>query len=352
MACYNPLHAMARKREGSFKKDLVFGNFDENCHHYERDGKVYSEFMLIPCGQCIGCRLEYSRQWAIRCMNEAKMWKNNYFVTLTYRDEHLPCADNILVNESTGEVVLDEITGEVKVIESHPLVPDDLTKFIKLLRRELEYHYNWTGVRFYACGEYGSKYQRPHYHIILFNMPELDLDIYSKRNNFIIFTSNFIDKVWKKGYNTVAEVNFDTCAYVSRYMLKKHKGKDFEFYSDNGLVPEFTRCSRRGGIGQKYFEDNWQRIYAHDEDVLSTPSGVRYIKPPKYYDKLFDIDHAEYLSYLKQKRKESAEAALASQLANSSLTKEQYLKQKLYNKSFDIKNKLQPWRHLHIDDPR
>lgn len=45
--------------------------------------------MLLPCGQCVGCRLEHSRQWAIRCLDEASMFKENCFVTLTVDPEHV-----------------------------------------------------------------------------------------------------------------------------------------------------------------------------------------------------------------------------------------------------------------------
>ena len=47
------------------------------------------EPIKIPCGQCLGCRLERSRQWATRCIHEASLWSHNCFLTLTFDDGHL-----------------------------------------------------------------------------------------------------------------------------------------------------------------------------------------------------------------------------------------------------------------------
>src|SRR4051794_29862641 len=53
----------------------------------------------LPCGQCIGCRLERSRQWAIRCSHEAKLHEENCFITLTYAPEHLPPGGTLVVKD-------------------------------------------------------------------------------------------------------------------------------------------------------------------------------------------------------------------------------------------------------------
>lgn len=217
MPCYHPLKAYYRFREDG-KKDLVFVD-DNSLPTFERDGKLYFAPISIPCGQCIGCRLEYSRQWAIRCVLEAMQHDNNYFLTLTYSDDHLPFQNNFVFDESTGEVLTEFV--------SYPLVPSDLRNFIKNLRRQLEYHYNHQGLRVYYCGEYGSLNSRPHYHLILFNMPKLDDLIFYKKNHegSPMWNSPFLDKIWKKGFAVVAEVNYKTCAYVARYMLKNIKAK-------------------------------------------------------------------------------------------------------------------------------
>lgn len=75
------------------------------CYHpllaYKHDGKVvfekpraFAQGFNLPCNQCIGCRLNYSRQWAIRCIHEAQMHKNNCFITLTFSPEALASRQN------------------------------------------------------------------------------------------------------------------------------------------------------------------------------------------------------------------------------------------------------------------
>ena len=77
----------------------------------------------VPCGKCIGCRLEHSRSWAVRCVHEAYMYENNCFVTLTYDDEHLP------------------LTGDGLAT----LQRNDLTLFLKRLRKRYSHKIRYFG---------------------------------------------------------------------------------------------------------------------------------------------------------------------------------------------------------------
>ena len=80
MACFHPLKAF-RTADG----EIIF-----NSHRRDTVADL-----TLPCGQCVGCRLERSRQWAIRCVHEASLHQDNCFITLTYAPEHLP-SDNSL----------------------------------------------------------------------------------------------------------------------------------------------------------------------------------------------------------------------------------------------------------------
>lgn len=113
------------------------------------------DYQKIPCGQCIGCRLSYSRQWATRCVLEAMEYPEdyNYALTLTY--------DPLLVPRPVKCTKLD--TGEV--FEKFPLEPKDLQDFMKSIRYYFAEHFNHQGIRFFACGEYGDKNERPHFHV-------------------------------------------------------------------------------------------------------------------------------------------------------------------------------------------
>lgn len=88
----------------------------------------------VPCGKCINCRVSRSREWTIRLMNELQYYKTSLFVTLTYDDEHLPSDNGLHIS--------------------------DLQKYFKRLRRDLDY--SNRKIKYFACGEYGDQFGRPH----------------------------------------------------------------------------------------------------------------------------------------------------------------------------------------------
>ena len=121
----------------------------------------------IPCGQCIGCRLDYSREWANRAYLESKKYDQNYFITLTYDDDQLTILDEI---ETPNEFTFTK--NDIDEIEwVGTLVPKELQDFIKRLRINMQRKYGQKEpIRFMMCGEYGGKTRRPHYHLIAFNL--------------------------------------------------------------------------------------------------------------------------------------------------------------------------------------
>lgn len=339
MSCYHPLDAFGIPNPETGKMKIVFpkvGYKDPPQEHLDNTG---IKKLKIPCGNCLGCRLEYSRQWAIRCFFEAQQWKHNYFVTLTYNPEFVPLVPHYKVDEDTGEVMDDGLVMT--------LVPDHLQAFIKRLRRNFEYEYGHTGLRFFACGEYGPLNSRPHYHLILFNCPLDDLVKDKEKNGYVYYRSAFIEKAWsvkvdgerrKIGYVSVTHFSFETAAYVARYMLKKHKGKDSTWYEENGLYPEFTRCSRRPGIAYQYFADNQEKIFDFDQVIITNGNGKPIkCKPPKYYDRLFDIDNPEEMAIIKERRKDVAERGMDKQLSVTDISEQQYLLVKENNKALSIR---------------
>ena len=122
-----------------------------NCARYLAD------FIEIPCGKCIGCRLDYSRDWANRMMLEASYHEQNYFITLTYDDLHVP--KSYYPCPETGEA-----------LPSLTLSKRDVQLFLKRLRKLTGQQF-----RYYLCGEYGSTTHRPHYHLIVFGLVLDDL---------------------------------------------------------------------------------------------------------------------------------------------------------------------------------
>ena len=323
MACYHPNRALwfgQMTAEDKKKYIIIPQNGTQKIGNLAF--KEPLEEIEVPCGKCIGCRLDYSRQWANRCMLEAKEWKNNFMITLTYDDEN--------INKVNG---VDRVTGELGLVGT--LVPEDLTKFMKDLRRYYKYHYNHDNIRFYACGEYGSQTYRPHFHVIVFNCPIADLQIFFlNKEKQQIYKSDIIEKIWGKGIITVAKLEWQVAAYVARYVMKKMKGPEAEeFYQKIGVVPEFVRMSRSPGIGRNFYEENKDKIYEFDEIHLERKNGnVMTIKPGKYYDRLFDLDSPEAMKAIKEERKKAAEISIKNQLEKTSLNKKEYLKVKEANK--------------------
>ena len=324
------------------KKDLKIVPYDTECifqplgsetwerHGHVLDkkvvhGRVVTDFIPIPCGQCIGCRIDYSKQWATRCMLESQYHDENYFLTLTYDEEHVPRSEYV-----------DLETGEIK--ECLTLVKSDLQAFNKRLRRALEYRGD-DGFRFYACGEYGSASARPHYHMIAFGLHLDDLQLYKKSPTGNLYNSPFLDKIWKMGHVVIGDVTFESCAYVSRYIMKKQKGKNADVYSYYNIAPEFVNMSRNPGIARTYFEQNFEDIYPRDSIVLP---GGRVCNPPRWFDQLFAELDEELMNDVKLKRQEIAEAIQEYKLGLSSADYQMQLRHAENNKNAQLKKLVRP----------
>lgn len=274
MACFYPLTGYRAKtgRLPNGKWPIVFS---------PKEGYIDMP-VTIPCGQCIGCRLEYSRQWAIRCIHEASLYENNCFITLTYNDENLPWRND------NGELCVDKSSGELLPT----LNKRDFQLFMKRLRKKYG-----EGIRFFQCGEYGSL-GRPHHHAILFNFEFPDKELWSIRHGVKLYRSPRLEQLWPFGFSTIGEVTYESAAYVARYIMKKVKGdKADEYYC--GRQAEYITMSRRPGIAREWYEKWKGDVYPHDYVVIR--NGLK-CRPPKYYDYLFDIENEEGFLKVKSNR--------------------------------------------------
>lgn len=257
--------------------------------------KCVTTFTEIPCGHCIDCRLQYSRQWADRCMFEAESYDPSecWFVTLTYDNDHIM------------DIGSDLFPGT--------LVKTELSAFMKRLRANANYRNISKEIRFYGCGEYGSKTFRPHYHIILFGMPLKECDTLKSwiktKTGFWTYRSPYLEKVWKSGLVVVSPISWDTCAYVARYVMKKVNGLTTDEYIAAGVEPEFVLMSRKPGIGSRYFDEHYEKIYKTDEVFIKGKDGGRKGKPPKFFDKKLEKINEPLYKEIKEKRKSIAEKA-------------------------------------------
>ena len=280
MPCYSPLKGWKDKDTGG----LVFRR--ENS----------SAPLEVACGQCLGCRLDYSRMWAMRIVHESSLYESNCFVTLTYDDEHVP--------------------------SDWSLCRRDFVLFMKRLRKAFEPE----RIRFYMAGEYGvcckhglnldsvgcplCNVGRPHFHSCLFNCSFDDLAAYGSRNGDFRYTSDFLAGIWKNGFVDVGELNFESAAYVARYILKKVNGVNAdEHYMSIDLdgvciflEPEYCTMSRRPGLGREWFERYWSDVFPSDEVPVPGVGVLRGV--PRYYEEIFKCSDPLSLDEIKRVRLE------------------------------------------------
>jgi hypothetical protein len=280
MTCYWPLPAMKRVCKVSGVMDVkVMARHDMDKGEFN-----------VACGQCLGCRLERSRQWAMRCMHESELHEKNCFLTLTYRDDNRP--------ESV----------QVK----------DLQAFMKALRKKIDP----IKVRFYACGEYApvkdnygrvlkKQLGKAHYHLILFGYDFEDKVLWKIKGEHKLYRSEQLETLWKLGNSIIGTVTFESAAYVARYICKKFLGgtKEESKKHYKGKKPEFTTMSRggnaednKGGIGQGWIKKFCKSVYPSDRVIIKGKECM----PAKYYDKIFDNLEPEEFEKIKKEREAKA----------------------------------------------
>lgn len=259
MSCYTPVSAYRGVHSGIPGVEF-------------RRSRRYAEPVDLPCGQCVGCRLERARQWAVRCVHEAQLHERNVFVTLTYDEAHLPCPPS--------------------------LVKEDFRKFMKRLRK-------WAGVpvRYFQCGEYGAALRRPHYHALLFGVDFSDKQPFGKG----VYVSRLLQRLWPFGFSTTGEVNFASASYVAGYVVKKVNGDaaaaHYTTVDADGQVltlePEYVSMSLKPGLGAVWLKRFWSDVYPGGEVLMR---GCRPRQAPRYYDKLAAVEDPRMVARVKRAR--------------------------------------------------
>lgn len=272
MPCFHPVTAWkSRHPNPSGKYSLVFK---------PEHGAPCSE-LQIPCGGCIGCRMDKSRQWMLRLMHEAKYHEQKAFLTLTYDQLSLP--------------------------EDGSLNHRHFQLFMKRLRKE-----HGGKLRFFMCGEYGDQNGRPHYHAILYGCDFPDRRKHSTgTNGDQIWVSDDLDRIWGNGDCYIGSVTPESCGYVARYIMKKVTGDlATDHYSRVNpatgewylLKPEYIKMSLKPGIGKDFYEDFKTDLYPSDTAI----SKGKQMPVPKYYDRQLEKENPVLLEELKTKRKRRA----------------------------------------------
>ncbi len=243
-------------------------------------GAWVDRHLTVACGQCRSCRLERSRQWAVRCMHEAQLHEATCFITLTYDAEHLPPRGTLRL--------------------------EDWQKFAKRLRKAR------GPFRFYHCGEYGDVNGRPHIHSLIFGLDFIDDQVvYDHKRGNTTYTSPQLTQLWGQGLAIIGTLTYQSAAYVARYIMKKHigeQGKEHYLHSvdtETGechyLKPEYTTMSRCPGIGSEWFAKYSRDVYP-DDFVITQGKKAR---PPKFYDGQYELQNPEGHKAIKLRRKKA-----------------------------------------------
>ena len=269
---------------------------------FNRSDRAYgAEEIPLPCGQCMGCRIDKARNWTIRICHESMMHDDNCFVTLTLSDEHVPLGGTL--------------------VKSH------LQKFVRKLREitkqdrtriedgeEVE-----EPIRYYGIGEYGDLNKRPHYHICLFNYDFPDKQLATVRNGNAVYNSEILRRAWTQdgcldqlGYSETTDLTEQSAQYVARYVQKKITGPLAEEHylradprdmTEWRVLEEFAIMSLKPGIGYDWLESYCDDIYPGDKVIIN---GKEKGKPPPYYDRMVEELVPHLIWDMKAARKERA----------------------------------------------
>lgn len=271
MYCHHPMEIhLADGRTDLGKKRYVFNLRDSiDPDRQLADPRVH---VIIPCGQCIACRVRRAQEWSARLWLEWRMsCAPSCFLTLTYDDDHLPADRSLRV--------------------------EDYQLFLKRLRKLLDP----VKIRYYCAGEYGSQLERPHYHILIFGADfgtsRMPIANVFNRLHPDYYISADVAKCWDKGYHTIAPLSDACICYVAKYVIKKATGLQADDYY-GGRRPEFGIGSK--GIAREYYDQYYDDLW--DKDYLRWGDRFKKCRPFRYYEKILEKNDFQRLTNLKDER--------------------------------------------------
>lgn len=210
------------------------------------------EMMAFPCGKCEPCLKSRISGWSFRLLKEEEQSSSSFFLTLTYQ--------------------------KIPLENGQPtLIKKDVQDYMKRLRKSHEKTHRT--LKYYTCGEYGSKFGRPHYHQLLFNADE-----------------DKIQKAWTHGYVHFGDVSNSSVGYCLKYMMKMVDKK-----RPYGIQPEFQITSK--GLGISYLTE--QMMQWHWADLLNRcyiqhNGGEKFVLPRYYKKKLYTGEELRRIGVLQQ----------------------------------------------------
>lgn len=294
MSCFHPVDGFLSWNT-SENKYKVWYNVDTSKFTLHHD---FDRFVKMPCGKCVGCLDDKAKDWAKRVQLEALYYPGKcYFVTLTYADEFL---QDEKYQGFFGQI--DRFTGEVFddcFINVPQLYKPDLVEFVRKVRYTPPYS---PGLRFFGCGEYGTKAFRPHFHLVLFNLNlpssrnlctaegfhsldfEEDLIPYARGSPY--YVSRHLNKLWPYGLHTIFPYSYSTGKYVAKYLVKDQQASEkasLPYFIHDGRTKPFLHMSRRPGIARRFFVENYDRLLHFGNVAISSPNGAFNTSVPQFF---------------------------------------------------------------------
>lgn len=305
MSCYKPLIRLYnpdnREQGGRVYSLARLSQLSGKQLKYE-DLMYNPKVMLIPCGQCIGCRIRQREDWTTRIELEARDYPKEevWFITLTYDDDHVP---GMIVK--TGEIMRKvQYTwkpGEKRPSSVQILLYEDIQKFLKRLRKAYR-----GKLRYFVAGEYGEQTARPHYHMILYGWKPTDLEnLYKIRHNGY-YTSKWLTDLWGMGQIQIAQAVPETYRYVAGYVTKKMyeiNGQKANAYYELGQTKPFACMSLKPGLGDHYYQEHKAEIWR--QGYIQCTNGKQ-AQIPRYYEKQMEAENPQRLWRIKQNRQKNA----------------------------------------------
>lgn len=329
MPCFHPMTAYrSRYLSASGKRPLVF----------KAEDALPGSELKIPCGGCVGCRVDKSSMWATRLMHESKWHAQKCFLTLTYDDLYLPDGGTLepKVHEKFFKKFRKRLDDDfLRALGPRP--KDQQVAALKLFRKANPLRYFWAG-------EYGDSTFRPHYHAIVFGWDFTGdrrfHSVNSRGEN--LYKSDTLNNLWGFGHCTIGEVTQESCGYVARYAMKKITGdraKDHyaRIHPETGqpyqLEPEFCKMSLKPGIGKRHYDKFKDDFYPSDHVTIRG----RKAPVPRYYDSLLATENPELLESVKLERVARAKERRHDNTPNRLASRKAVLLSKLNQLPRDLK---------------
>lgn len=249
--------------------------------------------MIVPCGKCVPCLEKKRADWSLRLQEQLNYSSTARFLTLTYNDENLPFSEVLGIPELNK----DHLKGFIKQLRNYLRqgiqTTNQFGKSVKSPKTNVK-------LKYFAQGEYGSKKDRPHYHMILFNFPD--------------FLEYLIELAWHYGNVHFGDCNNATIHYTTKYLITKHD----EYFED--LKKPFALMSK--GLGGTYIDRNKKYHETTMSNVVTKAGGVKYPLPRYFKEKIFDETQkmqisAKSLSYA-QRQQEVKDQKLQKLVKDSS----------------------------------